>query len=662
MYSDQHLDKMILPTSQIQAKSIFRPEIEGLRALAVLSVLAFHHNWAPFFAGGFVGVDVFFVISGYLITRNIFVRADAGAFSFKYFYVRRIRRLFPAHFFTIAITLAAGILISSPGDLKHIGESAVASVFSASNFYFWTQAGYFDSAAIQKPLLHTWTLSVEEQFYLIWPVAVVLLVRYWRNPRHAVVALVVLGLFSTFGAEMAVDRDPSEAFYLMPYRMGEFALGAICAWLPERKAPAWADDLMVLSGLMLIFFAVFRFTETTRFPGMTALIPCLGTAMVIHFGKNSRVAVLLLANRAAVGIGRISYSLYLIHWPLYAFFRQIYGGDPGLGEGLAISAASMIIAMGMYKYIEQPFRFRNESKQSVISTLGFIKLFAALTLCLVVISTLIWTGDGLAWRFPDNLARFAQEAEAEKNARFDLYRERCLSKSNGVCDEPKQGRTNVLVIGDSHAADAFNALAMQYSQHHYMFSGMAGCPPLVREDFGLFTAKHPNRDSCIERNESLLYGDRLSGADLVVINTVFSWYKPEHLAHTIRQIRTKTSAPIVVFGNYLFFNEDVPDMIVRHGSTQMDDVYSRNLDWHSLAFDDELEALSARLDFTYISKKKLFCRGDDINDCPLIIDDKLFTYDRHHLSVSAARHMGRLLEKYHNLIFEQVPGKPKEAG
>jgi len=653
---------MILPTSQIQEQSIFRPDIEGLRALAVLSVLAFHHNWAPFFAGGFVGVDVFLVISGYLITKNIFVRADAGVFSFADFYVRRIRRLFPAHFFTIAITLAAGVFISSPGDLQHIGESAVASVFSVSNFYFWTQSGYFDSAAIQKPFLHTWTLSVEEQFYLIWPVVVVLMVRYWRNYRHAVMALAALGVVSTFGAEMAIGRDPSEAFYLMPYRMGEFALGAMCAWLPERKMSALIDNLMVLSGLMLIFFAVFRFTETTRFPGITALVPCLGTAMVIHFGKNSRIAVPLLANRAAVGIGRISYSLYLIHWPLYVFFRQIYGGEPGPGEGLVISSVSMIIAMVMYKYIEQPFRFRNESTKSVISTPGFIKLFAALTLCLVVISTVIWTGDGLAWRFPDNLARFAKEAESEKKARFSLYRDRCLVKNNGVCDEPVQGRVNVLIIGDSHAADAFNALAIQYPQHHYMFSGIGGCPPLVREDFGLLTAKHPNRDSCIERNESLLYGDQLSKADLIIINTVFSWYKPEHLAHTIQQIRTKTSAPIVVFGNYLFFNEDVPDMIVRHGSTQMDHVYSRNLDWHSLAFDDELEALATKLDFIFISKKKLFCRGDDINDCPLIFDDKLFTYDRHHLSVSAARHMGRLLEKYHNLMFEQVPGKPKEAG
>lgn len=626
--------------------SSFRADIEGLRALAVVAVLAFHNGWATTFSGGFVGVDVFFVISGYLITRNILSRAERGSFSFRDFYIRRARRLLPALYLTVFLTVAIGTVVASPVDLRHIGESAIATIFSVSNVYFWNQSGYFDSAAIQKPLLHTWSLAVEEQFYLVWPLVVVFLSRYFRNRRyHAVAVLVLLGALSVWATEYALRTDASGAFYLTPYRIGEFALGAICAWLPIRKPlPGAAREALALLGLGLILYAVFRITEATRFPGLMALVPCVGAALLIYFG-DSKVAKLVLANRLAVGIGRISYSLYLAHWPVYVFFRQWRGGEPGMAASMGISAISLLLAMAMYRYIEQPFRIRGQDGRAMtIPTRSFAKLFGGVAACLVLTSGLIWAGEGWAWRFPNNLSQLAREAESEKNARFGPYRQRCLKKNNSeTCSEPAAG-VNVFILGDSHAPDAFNALVAQYPQYHYVMESLPRCPPLVREDYRLLTDKFPHRDGCIALNDKLLYeGTQLSKADLVVINTVFGWYRPEHLTHSIEQIRKITNSPIVVLGNYLLFDEDVPNMVIRHGNKTMDEYYEKRLAYNAFAFDDELLAMSEQMGFTYISKRRLFCKGDSVLDCPLMFGNKLFTYDRHHLSLAAASEMGKAL-------------------
>ena len=199
---------------------------------------------------------------------------------------------------------------------------------------------------------------------------------------------------------------------------------------------------------------------------------------------------------------------------------------------------------------------------------------------------------------------------------------------------------------------AFNALVDQFPQNHYLLNSQPGCPPLVKEDYSLLTDKYPHRKACIALNDSLLYGNSdLSKTDLIVINAVFSAYRPEHLSRAIAKIRTYTQVPIVVFGNYLFFSEDVPNLIVRHGSTVLDDFYKSRMTWNSLAFDDELTSLSNQLGFTYISKRKLFCTDGSITSCPLIFDGKLFTYDQHHLSLSAARALGRAInDRYPDLF------------
>ena len=633
---------------------IFRPDIEGLRAVAVLSVLAFHHQWGGF-SGGYVGVDVFFVISGYLITRNILCELQReGKFSFKNFYIRRARRLFPALFATVAITLLVGIFLASPSDLKHIAQSSIASILSVSNVYFWGQSGYFDSAANQKPLLHTWSLAVEEQFYLVWPVLVVLLARYVKSQRAAVLSLSVIGIIGIWAAERGMEADAEGVFFLTPYRISEFALGALCAWVPSRSHKRQIVGKVVsVVALGLIGYPVFNYTDTTVFPGLSALLPCVGAAMLILFNGADGVLRWVLTNPVATGIGRISYSLYLAHWPIYVFYRQWKGSALDIQETLLVSLATLAFAVIMYKFVEQPFRSRGSSDTVTIPTQKFVKIFSALTVGLIAVSAGIWTGEGWPWRYSADLTRLTQESDTERKERFKPYLKYCQAKSVQSCDVPTEG-INVFILGDSHAADIFNALVEQYPKFHYVFNGLGGCPPLAQEDFTLLTVKHPNRDACIARNIKLLYDNQLAKADIVIINTVFEWYKPEHLAHTVMQIHKTTNAPIVVLGNYLFFDDDLPDLVVKHGVTRMDDYYEERLSGNTFAYENELESLSKTRGFTYISKKKLFCESDSVMSCPIMFDGKLFTYDRHHLSLAAAKTLGYELSKSNGDIFKQL--------
>jgi len=628
----------------------FRPDIEGLRALAVLAVIAFHHQWG-LFSGGFIGVDVFFVISGYLITRNILSESRSGRFSFKAFYMRRARRLLPALFFTVAVTLLVGYFVSTPADLMLIAESSMASIFSVSNLYFWMQSGYFDVAANQKPLLHTWSLSVEEQFYLVWPLLVVFLSRNAQSPRIAVALMSVLGVISVWAAERWLSTDSAGAFFLTPFRINEFVLGAICAWIPLRSHRGRLEgEVFSVIALGMIVYPMYSYTDATAFPGISALLPSLGAAMLILFngGGASRW---ILTNPVATGIGRISYSLYLAHWPIFVFYRQWKGSEFSLQDTVLVSIASLVLAVFMYKFIEQPFRSRGTLHDVTITTRIFARIYVSVCAGLVVVSVAILLSNGFAWRYQSDLVHFVQETDAERKERFKPYLMRCRMKNALSCDVPTE-RSNIVILGDSHAPDIFNALIEQYPKLHYVFhGGGGGCPPLTREDYNLLTVKHPNRDSCIANNEKLLYGDQLVRADLVVINTVFLWYMPEHLTHAIVQIRKATNAPIVVLGNYMVFDDDLPDLVVKHGVTTMDEYYVDRLSENTFAYEEELESLSKILGFTYISKRKLFCGNDSVMSCPIIFDGKLFTYDRHHLSLAAAKHLGYEIDKYYGSIF-----------
>jgi peptidoglycan/LPS O-acetylase OafA/YrhL len=341
--------------------SFYRPDIDGLRAIAVLSVLFFHADLGC--SGGFVGVDVFFVVSGYLITGLILKDIDAGRFGITQFWERRIRRILPALSIVVLFCLAMGWFFFSPLDYRKLGQSAFAQALLVSNIFFWQtagKAGYFDESSVEiTPLLHTWSLAVEEQFYLLFPF-LLLACRGFSRRRLARLTL-VLGAISLGLSVYCSYYYRVANFYLLPTRAWELLIGAWPAIVLSTRDPArWLKESVSWAGLAAILAAIFLYNRETRFPGITALPPCVGAALIIWANRSSCTSVgKILAWPPLVYIGLISYSLYLWHWPLLAFGRYLVPGPLSVGERGLLLLIGLVLAALSLKFVETPFRQRS---------------------------------------------------------------------------------------------------------------------------------------------------------------------------------------------------------------------------------------------------------------------------------------------------------------
>jgi peptidoglycan/LPS O-acetylase OafA/YrhL len=376
-------------------KSSYRPDIDGLRAVAVLAVLLFHYQVAPF-SGGFVGVDIFFVISGYLISKIILDEVEAGTFSFADFYIRRSRRLLPALLVAIAGTYAAGFLYFAAPDFLPLSRATLAAIMAASNMFYWVQADYFDTGAILKPLLHTWSLAVEFQFYLIWPAFLLALAQ--SRSRVAILIGIALAAGVSFAVSVVMLKsDPAGVFYLTPFRIYEFALGGVVVFLDEGRLPRWLSGVFYTVGFAAVLFAVFVFNERTRFPGYAALVPALGAAVMICTGSSARSAGLLRCAPMR-GVGAISYSLYLVHWPLWVFTCYLVPRELTAIEVIALVAATFALALVLYQFVETTFR---RPKAGCLPTpLAFNLTCAVVSLMIMAPAVGSWFGKGWVWRMP----------------------------------------------------------------------------------------------------------------------------------------------------------------------------------------------------------------------------------------------------------------------
>jgi peptidoglycan/LPS O-acetylase OafA/YrhL len=450
----------------IRTKLGYRPEIDGLRAVAVLSVLAFHYG-API-RGGFTGVDVFFVISGFLITQILVAEITAGTFSVLDFYDRRMRRIVPAVLVMLAASLVAGALLLFPGDYTALASSSASAAFGASNFFFLYNTGYFDQVAELMPLLHTWSLAVEEQFYLVWPLLLFALVA--GRARGSVAAILAAGVAACYvGSIVYFQFDPKGAFYLPLPRSWELGLGALLVFLPPL--PRLASETATVVGLALIGFG-FVAISPIYFPGASALYPCLGAALVIWPATENTNAGRRLGLLAPIGL--ISYSLYLWHWPIWVFYRSyINNGTPGAVEAIVLTIASIIIATLSYRYVEQPFRKRRWPAMRTVS-IGFA--------CIAVIfgaSIYVHRADGLPQRLP-------AEAQAMRS-RDVMWEWPC--KDSSITGVPgaycvfgapwESAKRKTMIWGDSHAlhfapiVDAINA------DPERSFVDFAGCSAVL---------------------------------------------------------------------------------------------------------------------------------------------------------------------------------------
>ena len=349
----------------------YRPDIDGLRALAVVLVMIFH-AFPPRLPGGFVGVDVFFVISGYLITGIILEARAAGRFSFAGFYARRIRRIFPALAILLAALLAGGWFLLYADDYARLGYHAAAGAAFVSNIAFWREASYFDVAAELKPLLHLWSLGVEEQFYLVWPVMLVLASRWRRGPLAATLAIATASFLISIWT-VTIDRTP--AFYAPWNRFWELLAGATLAcieadsaldsWMRRLMSHPRVANIVSVAGLVAIGAGVLLINSTRVFPGLWVLLPVVGTAMLIVAGPGAAINCRMLSLAPVVWVGLISYPVYLWHWPLLSFAHLLVGDSPPWWLRLMLLGGSVVLAWATYRVIERPIRFGARARRAV---------------------------------------------------------------------------------------------------------------------------------------------------------------------------------------------------------------------------------------------------------------------------------------------------------
>lgn len=453
---------------------IYRRDVDGLRAVAVVPVVLYHAGltWVP---GGFVGVDVFFVISGYLITSILVNDIIAGKFSLSRFYERRIRRLFPALFVVLLASSAAAVLILLPAPFAAFSRSLVATVMFGSNILFWRETSYFGNSASETPLLHIWSLAVEEQFYLLFPLFLMLAIRYCQSAWK--VLIWALLLVSLVLSAWMVKVAPAATFYLLPPRAWELLIGAVLAIgiVPRIRNQALAEGAAAL-GLLLIAWGVFNFSHDTVFPGPNALFPCLGAALILHAGVRHETAVgMLLGSRVFVGIGLISYSLYLWHWPVLVFGQiwVVVSLTPLQTTGLVM--LSFGLAAASWRWVEQPFRGTN----SLLLRPRLFRLATVIGSVFVGFGVFGHVTRGLPERLPMHAIALAEVAET----RDTRYLECLRFAGNPIetpCSRGGDVAPSIALWGDSHANVMFNALAAQAEAvgTSITFFGTAGCPPL----------------------------------------------------------------------------------------------------------------------------------------------------------------------------------------
>ncbi|PYD09149.1 MULTISPECIES: acyltransferase family protein [Pseudomonas syringae group] len=461
----------------------YRPEIDGLRALAVIPVVLFHAG-LPLFSGGFVGVDIFFVISGYLITSIIIAEKIRGRFSLINFYERRARRILPALFVMMLICLPVAWLTLDPSDLKHFAKSLVAVPTFSSNVLFWLESGYFDATAELKPLLHTWTLAVEEQYYLFFPL--LLMLAWGLGRKWLIVLLIVAALASLALAQLGAHQATSNAFYLLPARAWELLAGSFIAfyfaWRPRSIGRASVvDQAATLLGILLIGYAVVGFDSSTPFPGLNALVPVLGAVLIIVFAHGKTWVGSALSSRAPVAIGMLSYSAYLWHQPVFAFARQYNLNEPGLPLMLALTLVSLALAWLSWRFVEQPFRKAGTfNRRQIFTTAG-----AASTL-FIALGLVGYVNNG----FPQ---RFAVDPELHQAFADPLIRDKCdqpLDGKSGNVDfclfglADKEAVPDMALFGDSHSEallSTFDAAARDQGRT-LAHIGLGGCLPLLGVD------------------------------------------------------------------------------------------------------------------------------------------------------------------------------------
>lgn len=487
----------------------YRPEIDGLRAVSVLAVVSFHLGWESV-PGGFVGVDVFFVISGYLITGIILRSLREGRFSLKDFWVRRIRRIMPASVVMALGTMLVGAYLLTPGAFEDLGRTLLVHVLLASNCYFSQDQGYFADSAEMIPLLHTWSLAVEEQFYLILPLMLILV---WRlGSKWVLPILAGLAIWSLVWSYFKMEWDPREGFFLLPPRAWELLAGSILAALPRTTMSHWLKELLAGLGMGLILYSIIEFDEETVFPGLAALPPVLGAALFLLANEGGRTWMgKALSLGPFVRVGLISYSLYLWHWPVCVFTRMMVNEELTLKLELFVLATSFLLAWLSWKFVETPFRTGGLLKTQK-RAFGFA---GASALALLAVSATVLGSGGMPGRFSERMRLMMEDVDWEGEEWTEVEDEPV------VFGAKKSGPPDFVIWGDSHGVAAMAGLVV--ATENLGMTGWAylnnGTPPVP----GIWRSElvEKSAGATVEMNEMIL--EKIIGSGTKEVMVISRW-------------------------------------------------------------------------------------------------------------------------------------------
>ena len=593
------------------------PHLDGLRALSVFAILAFHLR-PDLLPGGFLGVDIFFIISGFLITGLFLDEVqNYGRIDISRFYLRRFKRLFPSFVLVILASLVAAYAFLDELKFISVAKTAIMGVFGLSNLYFFKTANYFDLSSIEKPLLHIWSLNVEEQFYFVWPFIFFTTYKLiLRRPVYFLVPVSILFLISVY----TNLNHPVATFYLPFFRFYEFLIGACVAIFPWRK-PAIQRNVstFLVASFVVLSLTILNIDSTSFMPGPSSLLFIIPTVyLIVRGGMKSRLNFLEIY--FVRYIGKRSYTIYLIHWPVIVFYLESNSGQKlSAPEALFLSLITLLVSDIVYRFFETPMRnAHNKSRKFWISM--FALLFTVLTICA---PTLILDKKPLSHE--GGLIYSQSDIAAGKQLRFSTRIKIREIKGWEKCDFPRKNKFNILIMGDSHAVDALNAVYANFPNFDYSMSQLGGCPPTDRMT-QLVPRTFPDLDNCVKLNVQRYDIEYLRKFDAIVINVLFGWYESRELENYLLFLHKSEIKKVVVFGGYFETKSDVPEIINEHGydKTQI----SAQIIQKKVS-DESLKKVSNELDYFFVSKKQILCEK---NDCLFWKSRVPYTWDNHHLS------------------------------
>jgi peptidoglycan/LPS O-acetylase OafA/YrhL len=604
----------------------YRPDIDGLRAVAVLSVLLYHLRLPP--SGGFVGVDIFFTISGFLIGSILLRETADRRFTFAGFYERRIRRICPALFVMMFVSSLVAYRYLLPPEFEDFAHSLLSAAFSFSNIYFWQSSGYFDAPAQGKPMLHTWSLAVEEQFYICLPIFLVLVRRF--APRRLDLSIYAVALISFAISIYGAFHYPTASFYLLHARAWELLLGTILALEScPRPTNQLTRNCAGIAGAALILFAMILYTDKTPFPGIAALPPCLGAALIIASGRNSSNLVgRLLSLKPVVFLGLISYSLYLWHWPVIVFAS--FGLTPLHAltrhqSQVELFGISMVLATLSWRFVEQPFRsgILRVNQRTLLTGAAAVLVLTTLASGIVIASA------GAPWRFNAEAREIASYLNGDPHDSRDQYRrgtcfifsgnETFSDFSMSTCLAQKPGEKSFLVLGDSHAAAMWWGFDQALPSVNVMQATSTGCKTVLHQ--------RPRQLAACTELMQFIFDKYLPThkVDAVLIEAHWDDGDLASLGETVEYLN-RQNVPLFLFGPIVQYDSPLPRLLAMSISHKDPDLPRRHRQNGLDLLDREMDALARNVwHVPYISLISVLCSQNQCTqfvapDVPLLSD------------------------------------------